>query len=117
MSRPSFTGDYQKELAEEYKLRKPEYQQKDKELSEAPTSTLKTDSALQAYRKLMKKATVFAEELARHDVHHIIMMVPQSVALASKMVSSVGFDEIFYKILTTKGVNGQDFHSFCRGNA
>jgi hypothetical protein len=116
MSRPSFTGDYQKELAEEYKLRKPEYQQKDKELSEAPTSTLKTDSALQTYRKLMKKATVFAQELARHDVHHIIMMVPQSVALASKMVSSVGFGEIFYKILTTKGVNGQDFHSFCRGN-
>jgi hypothetical protein len=116
MGRPSFTGDYQKELAEEHKLRKPEYQQKDKELSEAPTSTLKTESALQAHRKLMQKATVFAQELARHDVHHIIMMVPQSVALASKMLSSVGFGEIFYKILTTKGVNGQDFHSFCRGN-
>jgi hypothetical protein len=59
---------------------------------------------------------VFAQELARHDVHRIIMMVPQSVSLVSKVVSSVRFGEIFYKILTTKGVNGQDFHSFCRGN-
>jgi hypothetical protein len=116
MGCPTYTEAYAKKLAEEYKLSKPEYQQKAKELSEAPTSTLKTESALQAHRKLMKKATVFAQELARHDVHHIIMMVPQSVSLVSKVVSSVAFGEIFYKILTTKGVNGQDFHLFCRGN-
>jgi hypothetical protein len=114
--RPTFTGDYQNQLAEEYKLHKSEYQLKAKELNEAPKVKLNTESALRRYRKLMQKTTEFGQELAKHDVHHILMMVPQSASLPSKIIASNGYGETYYKPLTHKGLNGTQFDSFCRGN-
>jgi hypothetical protein len=116
MGRPAFNGDYQKQLADEYKLHKPEYQQKAKELNEDPKAKLNADSALKRYRKLMRKTTDFGQELAKHDIHHIIMIVPQSASLRARIVASNGYGEAYYKLLTQKGLNGTQFDAFCRGN-
>jgi hypothetical protein len=116
MGRPAFTGEYQKQQAKEYKLRKSEYQQKAKEINDDPKAKLETDSDLKRYRTLMSKATDFGHELAKLDIHHIVIMVPQSASLPAKIIASNGYGDTYYKLLTHKGLNGNQFDAFCHGN-
>jgi hypothetical protein len=47
--RPSFTGAYQKHMSDEFKLRKADYEQKAKELNDAPMPKLTTESGVVAW--------------------------------------------------------------------
>jgi hypothetical protein len=115
--RPAFTGAYQKELAEEYKRRQAEFQQKAKEKNEAPPDKVEKGSDLKAHRKLVKKALAFAGELGSHGAHHIIMIVPLSQLPVFKPVSycSDGYGRMFYKLMETNRWSMGLFHMLCRG--
>jgi hypothetical protein len=113
--RPAFTGAYQKELAEEYKRRQAEFQQKAKELNEAPPDKVEKGSDLKTHRKLIKMAHTFSGELSSHGAHHIIMIVSNSQLPAFKPVSYVsdGYGRTFYKLMETNGWSMVRFLILC----
>jgi hypothetical protein len=115
--RPSFTGDYQKAMADEYKSHQIEYQRKAKELNEAPKDKVAKGSDLTAHRKLLKKAYALSGELSNHSAHHIFFIVAHSAnpAFRSVTLQSDGYGHGFYKIMGNNGCALDRFETMCRG--
>jgi hypothetical protein len=115
--RPSFTGDYQKAMADEYKSHQAEYQRKAKELNEAPQDKVAKGSDLTAHRKLLKKAYALSGELSNHSAHHIFFIVAHSAkpAFRSVTLQSDGYGHAFYKIMGNNACALNRFETMCRG--
>jgi hypothetical protein len=115
--RPTLTGDYPKMMAEEYKERKAEFQQKAKEQNEAPPDKVAKGSDLKAYRKLVKKVAALSTELSSHGAHHVFMVVAQSSSPTFKPMgcTSDGYGQAFYKIMTRNECTVEKFQIMCQG--
>jgi hypothetical protein len=115
--RPAFTGAYQQDLAEKYNAHKAEFQQKAKERNDAPPNKVEKGSDLKAYRKLVKKAAAFSEELSNHDAHHVMMIVPGSALPAFKPLSfnSDGYGYAFRQRMEKRESSLLNFEVMCRG--
>jgi hypothetical protein len=115
--RPSFTGSYAKHMSVEYRDRKSEYEQKAKELNEAPKPKLTTESGLATWNRITKLATTFTSTMNDYDVHHILFMIPPnaSPSMRGMCTSSNGYGKAFQLLMDQKETSVEQFEDLCRG--